>query len=136
MPTGHGDGLEIRLPESKLRAMRVAQAKFRRAVRVVGRYDEIEVGGHVRPRILLHYINRETSERTDLKTKGIPAAIMSVPARLVQSAVFEPREVEIMQHRRPPRTGQLAGHVVPLEDTRISWEGAFVRLSPSRAPGR
>src|SRR3989442_35033 len=73
LPTGHADCLEIRLPESKRRAMRVAQAKFRRAVRVVGRYDEIEVGGHVRPRILLHYINRETSERTDLKTKGIPA---------------------------------------------------------------
>ena len=48
---GNGDGLEIRLPVGELGAMRVEQAEFRRAVRVVGGDDEIEVGRHGEERI-------------------------------------------------------------------------------------
>ncbi|MGH6635210.1 MAG: hypothetical protein ACRED0_03440 [Gammaproteobacteria bacterium] len=41
---GNGDGLEIRLPVGELRAVRVEQAEFRRATRIVGGDDEVEVG--------------------------------------------------------------------------------------------
>ena len=48
---GNGDGLEIGLPVGELGAVRVEQAELRRAVRVVGGDDEVEVGRHGEERI-------------------------------------------------------------------------------------
>ena len=42
----HRDGLEIRLPVGELHAMLIEQAEFRRAARVVGGDDEVEIGWH------------------------------------------------------------------------------------------
>ena len=39
------DGLEIRLPVGELHAMLIEQAEFRRAARVVGGDDEVDMDG-------------------------------------------------------------------------------------------
>ncbi|MGI8425534.1 MAG: hypothetical protein ACR2M4_02855 [Actinomycetota bacterium] len=48
---GNDDGLEIRLPVGELGAVRIDQPEFRRAVRIVGGDDEVEVGRHGDERI-------------------------------------------------------------------------------------
>ena len=40
----HRDDLEIRLPEGELHAMFIEQTEFRRAARVVGGDDEVDIG--------------------------------------------------------------------------------------------